>query len=170
MKKIDIVLLICIILMIIIGIGYLFLDILFSFGIISPTTDIRTELLIIEYALLIVLLGLILLKMLIKKRKKQGIINDFLNKTEFNQKITILEFKKMLELNYEIVFEYENEEYAIVQNGNFIELHYNCTYENGVTRSLYYLKFSSPNDFMENVKIHDKNIEQIINDIKIIDC
>lgn len=69
MKKIDIILLICIILMIIIGIGFLFLDIVFSFGIISPTIDIRTDLLIIEYALLVVLLGLILLKVLIKKKK-----------------------------------------------------------------------------------------------------
>lgn len=106
--------------------------------------------------------------MLIKKRKTQGITNNFQNKSESNQKITILEFKKMLELNYEIVFEYEKKEYAIVQNGNYIEFHYNCIYDNGVTKSLYYLKFSSPKDFMENAKIHDKKIEQIINDIKII--
>lgn len=69
MKKINIILLICIILMIIIGVGYLFLDIVFSFGIISSTIDIRIELLIIEYALLVVLLGLILLKVLMKNKK-----------------------------------------------------------------------------------------------------
>ena len=69
MKKINIILLICIILMIIIGIAYLFLDIVFSFGIISPTIDLRIELLIIEYALLVVLLGLILLKVLMKNKK-----------------------------------------------------------------------------------------------------
>ncbi len=69
MKKVDIILLICIILMIIIGIGFLFLDMVFSFGIISPTIDIRIDLLIIEYALLVVLLGLILLKVLMKKEK-----------------------------------------------------------------------------------------------------
>ena len=60
MKTIDILLLICIILMIIIGIGYTFLDIVFSFGIISPTIDIRIELLIIEFVLFVVLSGLIL--------------------------------------------------------------------------------------------------------------
>lgn len=69
MKKINIILLICIILMIIIGVGYLFLDIVFSLGIISPTIDLRIELLIIEYALLVVLLGLILLKVLMKNKK-----------------------------------------------------------------------------------------------------
>ena len=69
MKKINIILLICIILMIIIGVGYLFLDIVFSFGIISPTIDLRIELLIIEYALLVVLLGLMLLKVLMKNKK-----------------------------------------------------------------------------------------------------
>ena len=55
--------------MIIIGVGYLFLDIVFSFGIISPTIDLRIELLIIEYALLVVLLGLMLLKVLMKNKK-----------------------------------------------------------------------------------------------------
>lgn len=60
MKTIDLLLLICIILMIIIGIGYTFLDIVFSFGIISPTIDIRIELLIIEFVLFVVLSGLIL--------------------------------------------------------------------------------------------------------------
>lgn len=69
MKMINIILLICIILMIIIGVCYLFLDIVFSFGIISPTIDLRIELLIIEYALLAVLLGLILLKVLMKNKK-----------------------------------------------------------------------------------------------------
>lgn len=61
MKKINIFILICIILMIIIGVGYLFLDIVFSFGIISPTIDMRTELIIIEYALLVVLIVLIII-------------------------------------------------------------------------------------------------------------
>lgn len=106
-------------------------------------------------------------KMLIKKRKKQGITNNF-QKNELTKKITISEFKNMLELNYEIVFEYEKEQYEIVQNGNYIEFHYNCIYEDGVTKSSYYLKFSSPNDFIENALIHDKRIEQIIDDIKII--
>lgn len=106
--------------------------------------------------------------MLIKKRKKQGITNDLRKKDESTQKITILELKKMLELNCEIVFEYEKEEYEIVQNGNYIELHYNCIYKDGVTKSLYYHKFTSPKDFIENAMIHDKKIEQIINDIKII--
>ena len=46
--------------MIIIGIGYTFLYIVFSFGIISPTIDIRIELLIIEFVLFVVLSGLIL--------------------------------------------------------------------------------------------------------------
>lgn len=69
MKKINIILLVCIILMIIIGIGYLFLDIVFSFGIIHPSIDIRIELLIVEYVLLAIFLGLLLFKVLMKKKK-----------------------------------------------------------------------------------------------------
>ncbi len=69
MKMINVILLICVSLMITIGMGYLFLDTVFSFGIMSPSIDMRTELIMMEYALLVVLLGLALLKVLIKKKK-----------------------------------------------------------------------------------------------------
>ncbi len=72
MKKIDIILLICIILLAIIVVGYSFLDIVFSFGIISSTIDIRIELLIIGHALLVVFLGLILIKVAINKKNKSN--------------------------------------------------------------------------------------------------
>ena len=65
----KIVLLICIISMIVIGIGYSLLDTVFSLGIIAPSNDIRIALLITEYALTTILLGLLLLKVFIKRKK-----------------------------------------------------------------------------------------------------
>lgn len=67
MKMSNIILLIGIILITFIGIGYLFLDIIISLGIISPSVDIRTELLIIGYSLIFILLLLLFIKVLIKK-------------------------------------------------------------------------------------------------------
>ena len=67
MKKIDIGLIICILVMIIIGVGYFSFDTVFSLGIMSPSVDIRTELLLIEYALLALLIVIIIFKAIIKK-------------------------------------------------------------------------------------------------------
>ena len=69
MKKNDIILMIFVILMIIIGLGYFVLDTVFSLGILSLSVDIRTELLILEYVLLIALLGLVILIFFRKKKK-----------------------------------------------------------------------------------------------------
>lgn len=74
-----------------------------------------------------------------------------------------------MKLNYEIVFEYNGVIYEIIQNRNYIELHNNFFYVDNVTNSLSYAKFINSKEFIENAKIGDKKIAQIINDIKIID-
>ena len=68
-EKNDIILMIFVILIIIIGLGYFVLDTVFSLGILSLSVDIRTELLILEYVLLIALLGLVMLIFFRKKKK-----------------------------------------------------------------------------------------------------
>ncbi len=68
MKIINIAVIICILLMIIILGVYLFLDIVFSFGIINPTVAIRLPLLITEYVLLAVLICLLIFKRVIQKK------------------------------------------------------------------------------------------------------
>lgn len=67
MKIINIACFICFILMIIIGIVYNFLDIVLSWGIINLSMDIRTELEIIGY---IVLLTFFILMIIIIKVEK----------------------------------------------------------------------------------------------------
>ena len=69
-KIINIVLIFCILILIIVIIGYLFFDIVFSFGIMYPSIDIRIELLITGYVVLVLLIGLLILKRLIKNNNK----------------------------------------------------------------------------------------------------
>lgn len=102
--------------------------------------------------------------MLIERKNK----NKHIEKIELNQKINIFELEKLLKLNYEIVFEYNGVIYEIIQNRNYIEFHNNCFYLDNVTNSLSYAKFIDPKEFIENAKIGDKKIAQIINDIRII--
>lgn len=107
--------------------------------------------------------------MLIKRKSEQNkLIKHIQEKIELNQKINISELEKLLELNYEIVFEYNGDKYEIIQNRNYIELHNNCFYVDNKTNSLFYAKFTNPKEFIENAKICDKKIAQIINEIKII--
>ena len=68
MKRIDIFLLICIILILVIATIYLFLDIVFSSGIIYPSIDFRRELLIIG-DVVVVFLGLMFFEILTNKKK-----------------------------------------------------------------------------------------------------
>ena len=69
MKRIDIFLLICIILILVIATIYLFLDIVFSSGIIYPSIDFRRELLIIGDVVVVVFLGLMFFEVLTNKKK-----------------------------------------------------------------------------------------------------
>jgi len=107
--------------------------------------------------------------MLTKRKSEQNkIIKHIEEKIELNLKINISELEKLLELNYEIVFEYNGDNYEIIQYRNYIELHYNCFYANNKTNSLYYTKFTNPKELIDNAKICDKKIAEIINEIKII--
>lgn len=103
-----------------------------------------------------------------RKRKRNKIIKHIQKKIEITQKINIFEFEKLLQLNYEIVFEYNGDKYEIIQNENYIELHNNCFFVDKSTKSLSYTKFTNSKEFIENAKIGDKKISQIINEIKII--
>ena len=68
MKKIiNISLLICVLIMLIIGILYFFIDMILSFGIMTTSIDIRIPLIIIEYVLFGVVLVLIIIRSLVEK-------------------------------------------------------------------------------------------------------
>lgn len=68
MKKIiNISLLICVLIMLIIGILYFFIDTILSFGIMTTSIDIRIPLIIIEYVLFGVVLVLIIIRSLVEK-------------------------------------------------------------------------------------------------------
>ena len=66
-KMIDISLLICVLIMLIIGILYFFIDTILSFGIMTTSIDIRIPLIIIEYVLFGVVLVLIIIRSLVEK-------------------------------------------------------------------------------------------------------
>ena len=106
---------------------------------------------------------------MIKRNDKQN-VNEIQRKITLNGRINIYELKRLLDSNYEITFEYRNEIYEIIQNGFFIELHYNCFYENNKTKSLSCVKFLNSNEFIENAIIGGKHVVQIINKIKILNC
>lgn len=107
--------------------------------------------------------------MVFKRRCEQvKLIKNIEEKIMLNHKINIYELEKLLELNYEMVFEYNGKTYEIVQNSNYIELYNDCFYEDSIIKSLSYSRFTTPKDFIDNAKIDDKNIAQIIKDIKIV--
>lgn len=107
--------------------------------------------------------------MVFKRRCEQvKLIKNVEEKIMLNHKINIYELEKLLELNYEMVFEYNGKTYEIVQNSNYIELYNDCFYEDSIIKSLSYSRFTTPKDFIDNAKIDDKNITQIIKDIKIV--
>lgn len=106
---------------------------------------------------------------MIKRNDKQN-VNEIQRKITLNGRINIYELKRLLDSNYEITFEYRDEIYEIIQNDFFIELHYNCFYENKKTKSLSCVKFLNSNEFIENAIIGGKHVVQIINKIKILNC
>ena len=62
MKKIDLVMMFCILSIIVIGIVYIFLDTIFSFGIVIVKKDIRLTLIFVEYVFSILLIIILLIK------------------------------------------------------------------------------------------------------------
>ena len=67
--------------------------------------------------------------MVFKRRCEQvKLIKNIEEKIMLNHKINIYELEKLLELNYEMVFEYNGKTYEIVQNSNYIELYNDCFY------------------------------------------
>ena len=108
--------------------------------------------------------------MLFKRKHEKMTIKNIEEKIETNQKINIFELEKLLELRYEIVFEYKGKSYEIIQNGKFIELYNDCFYEDHETKWLSYTKYSSPKEFIENAKIGDRLIAQVMDEIRIIHC
>ena len=103
------------------------------------------------------------------KKDNQKNIKE-IEKIRMNGKISICDLQKLLDLNYEITFEYENEIYEIIQNGDFIELHFDCSYVFNKTKSLSYVQFLNSTDFIENAVIKGKKIIQIIDEIEILHC
>lgn len=91
-------------------------------------------------------------------------------KIKLTQKINLFELKKLLELHWEITIEYNGEVFEIIMNGHFIELYSNCFYDRGKWRSTTFAKFASVNEFIEDAKIYDKKISQIIDEIIILHC
>ena len=62
MKKIDLVMMFCILSIIVIGIVYIFLDTIFSLGIVIVKKDIRLTLIFVEYVFSILLIIILLIK------------------------------------------------------------------------------------------------------------
>lgn len=104
-----------------------------------------------------------------KNNKKNQKISDIEKKIKLYGKINLSEFEFLLELNWEITFEYNGEVYEIIQN-SCIELYCNCFYEDGKTKFLSYTKFFNPKDFIKNATIQNKKFSLIINDINILHC
>lgn len=106
-----------------------------------------------------------------KKNNVKSIrINEIHKQIELNSKITVCQFEELLNLNFEIIFQYDGKTYEVIQNGMFIELHNDCFYENGKTKSVSFSKYLSSKEFMENAEIQGKSFVEVISQIKILHC
>lgn len=102
-------------------------------------------------------------------KKRHNIKIDQIEKQiQLNGKITVCQLEELLNLNFEITFEYDKRIYEVIQNGTFIELHNDCFYENGKSKSLSFVRFSDSTEFIRTAEIQGKSIADVIGQIKIL--